>query len=223
MDLRFVAVLMAIAIIMDMLGRMAKKRAIEQQGQGLPGHDPDQDQDLLTALSEARGPARGVEGEARPVRREQVMGGFELWSPAPSAPEEADAFDRRPRPDPVEPERVGEPPMVEPVIRDRAARPIIVRSREPRSVTPRPERAAADDDLAIRARQLPEDRPPDRPLPRRPRHPPPATGSRRTRDAEAGDRLGLRTPGGLRAAIVAREIIGPPRALRGDDERFGGS
>lgn len=208
MDLRFIAVMMAVAIIMDMLGRMAKKRAAERQG------PPGEEWDVLEALADGREPPGPTAGEALPARREQVAGGFALWSETPPGPGARDSVEREP---------VVEPAALEPVIRDRAARPIVVRSREPRPVERRRERAGTEGGLVVRAGQLPARRSPEpelAPPPRRAASPPPAPPrSTRPRRRAAGpeDRLGLGTIGGLRKALVAREVLGPPVALRGED------
>ena len=212
MDLRFIAVVMAIAVIMDMLGRMARKRAAgQQEGQ------PSEEWDMLKALAEGREPPGPAAGEAQqPARREQqVAGGFELWSEPQPGLDARDSFER---------EAVVEPAAPEPVIRDRAARPIVVRSREPRPVEQRPEWADPEDELAVRARQLRAPVSPEPRLPAPPRlpasrsaAPPRLTYPRRARAAGPEDRLGLGTIGGLKRAIVAREVLGPPLALRDDD------
>ena len=192
MDLRFVAVFMAVVIIMDMLGRMAKKRVAEQQG------PPGEEWDMLESLPEAEELPRPVAREAPAARAEQVMGGFELWSETPSRPGVPHAVEREPA---IEPARQA------PTIQDRPARPIVVRSRDPRPSAPRPERAAPEEELVVLARQLPAS------TRRRSAR---ATISRRTRAADSDGRLGLGTPSGLRNAIVAREVLGPPVALRDD-------
>ena len=208
MDLRFIAVVMAIAVIIDMLGRMARKRTADQQG------PPGEEWDMLKALAEGRDPPGPAAGEAQPARREQqVAGGFELWSETPARPGARD---------PVELKPVVEPAAPEPVVRDRAARPIVVRSREPRPVERRPERPDPQEELSVRTRPLPAPLPPERklPAPPRPASSPPAasrsTRPRRTGTAGPEDRLGLGTIGGLRNALVAREVLGPPIALRGE-------
>lgn len=214
MDLRFVAVVMVIAIIMDMLGRMAKKRAAEQQG------PPGEEWDMLKALAEGQEPPGPAAGEARPARREQqVAGGFELWSETPAMPGARDSVEREP---------VVEPAAPEPAIRDRAARPIVVHSREPRPVEQRWE--------LPEPHPVPPEDPPSRlvvaqpatvkpPAVRPPIAVPPVTGAasagRRTRRTRAAPqlegRLGLGTIDGLRKALVAREVLGPPVALRGEE------
>ncbi|MDE2782970.1 MAG: hypothetical protein OXK77_08440 [Gemmatimonadota bacterium] len=213
MDLRFIAVVMAIAVIMDMLGRMARKRAADQQGEPGP---PGEEWDMLKALAEGREPPGPAAGEVQPARRErQVAGGFELWSETPARPRARD---------PVELKPVVEPAAPEPVIRDRAARPIVVRSREPRPVEQRPEWADPQEELDVATPPLPTPLPPERKPPtptRRPASSPPAP-RRWTRPRPAGtagpeDALGLGTIGGLRKALVAREVLGPPIALRGED------
>ncbi|MXX55413.1 MAG: hypothetical protein F4205_10665 [Gemmatimonadetes bacterium] len=219
MDLRFIAVVMAIAVIMDMLGRMARKRAADQQG------PPGEEWDMLKALAEGREPPGPAAEELRPARRgQQVAGGFELWSETPAGPGARDLVELKSVVEPSAPEPVIEPAAPEPVIRDRAARPIVVRSREPRPVEQRPEWADPQEELDVHTRPLPAPLPPERKLPtptRRPASSPPAP-RRWPRPRPAGtagpeDALGLGTIGGLRKALVAREVLGPPIALRGED------
>jgi len=220
-DLRFIAVVMAIAVIMDMLGRMARKRAADQQG---PPGSPGEEWDMLKALAEGREPPGPAAEEPQPVRRgQQVAGGFELWSETPARPGARDPVELKSVVEPSVPEPVVEPSAPEPVIRDRAARPIVVRSREPRPVEQRPEWADAREEPGVATRPLPVPLPPERKLPtptRRPVSSPPAP-RRWTRPRPAGtagpeDALGLGTIGGLRKALVAREVLGPPIALRGE-------
>ena len=88
----------------------------------------------------------------------------------------------------------------EPRGRDRTARPIEVRSRAPRSFDPVSRIASGEPD--------------------RPSH---SVGaeiaslSRRSRSTDLGDRLGLSDARTLRRVVVAREVLGPPLALRDDD------
>jgi len=226
-DIRLFVVVMAIAIIMDIIGRMARKRAGEQQA------PPGEEWDMLNALTEqaeelrrrhreAPGPGEAPPlGEAPPraeapvPRQEQRIGGFEVWSeltrPAP--------------PEVVEPEPVVEPAAPEPVFRDRAPRPHVAREpvfrdraprapvaeepvfrdRTPRPVVVRATRVAADRDHAS-----------PRTFPAAAVKPGPAA-----RTARLDDRFGLGTAGGLRNAIVVREVLGPPLALRGEEGRPG--
>ncbi len=191
MDIRFIAAIMVIAMIMDLLGRMARKRA-EQQGR-LPGDEP--------------APGEGAVGESAwdlfgavapdAVERPSVVGAVEPEPPAASealSPSEALA-----QPAPLAPPAPMEPAPPEPPVRDRAARPIVVRSREPRpAVQDRPERTAARP-AAAKAKPTPVGR------------------RRRTSAAPLDDKLGIGTRRGLRRALVAREVLGSPVALRDED------
>ncbi len=228
MDLRFLAVLMAVAVVMDMLGRMAKKRAAQQQ-------DPSggEDWDMSNALAEAEELRQPVARATPQVRREQrehreqIVGGFELWSetpsgPGPTKPGALDAVRRKPMIESAGQEPVTQrEPVIQhqPIIRDRAPEPLVVRSLDPRPVEQRPESAPAgpSDEFATPVPRLPAPRMPA------PQIPVPQTRPRRRfRAARADDRLGLGTPGGLRTAVVAREVLGPPLALRSDDGGFEG-
>lgn len=225
MDLRFMAIVMAIAIIMDILGRMARKRAGEQQLE----QPPEEGWNVLQALAEvdelpdklrrdALPPGRaGPEGR----REQEPVARVDAPDPAVSAPrfdpvawpEPAEpewTVPERAAPEPVAPEPAGivpaavrsEPEPWEVPQRDRAARPIEVRSRVPRTVD-RESRTA-------------------RPSPEIKRTPHPladvATLSRRSRSSDVADQLGLTDARALRRIVVAREVLGPPLALR-DDER----
>ncbi len=221
MDIRLFVVVMAIAIIMDIIGRMARKRAGEQQVQ------PGEEWDMLNALTEqaeelrrrhreAPGPGEAPPpGEVPPpgegpspgavpplgavpprvdapmARREQMIGGFEVWPDVPSAPAPPEVVETGP---------VVEPVAAEPVFRDRTPRPPVAQEPVFRERSPRP--------LVIRSgdgRLLDGDRSRPARLPLPPRRRP----ARRP-----DDRLGLGTVGGVRNAIVAREVLGPPLALR---------
>lgn len=231
MDLRFMAIVMAIAIIMDILGRMARKRAGEQQLE----QPPEEGWNVLQALADADElpdklrrdalpPSRtGSEGQREPAAR------VDAPDPAVSAPR----FDPVAWPEPVEPEwtvaersapepvapepaRIVpaavpaavrlEPEPWEPPIRDRAARPVEVRSRAPRALD-------RESPIAGQATET-EGR----------RHPlaDAATRSRRTHSSDVADRLGLADARALRRIVVAREVLGPPLALREDERGAGG-
>ena len=103
MDLRFMAIVMAIAIIMDILGRMARKRAGEQQPQ-----EPDKGWNVLEALAEVDELPDKLRRDALPpgragpeARREQEpVARVDAPDPAVSAPR----FDPFAWPEPAEPE-----------------------------------------------------------------------------------------------------------------------
>ena len=141
MDIRLFVVVMAIAIIMDIIGRMARKRTGEQE---VP---PGEEWDMLTELTEqaeelrrrhreAPGPAEAPPpGEAPPraeapvARQKQKIGGFEVWSDVPPRPASSEV---------AGPEPVAGPVAEEPVFRDRtprapAAEEPVFRDRTPRA------------------------------------------------------------------------------------------
>lgn len=235
MDLRFMAIVMAIAIIMDILGRMARKRAGEQQLE----QPPEEGWNVLQALADAdelpdkllrdASPPGGTQSKTREAPDRKPVARVDVPAIDPSVPR----FDPIVWPEPVEleptapervardavaPEPIGRVPDVvlaaarperepwEPPIRDRAARPIEVRSRVPRTVD-RESRTA-------------------RPSPEIERTPHPladvATLSRRSRSSDVADRLGLTDARALRRIVVAREVLGPPLALRDDERDAGG-
>ncbi len=221
MDIRLFVVVVAIAVIMDIIGRMARKRAGEEQ---VP---PGEEWDMLNALTgqaeelqrrhrEGPGPAEAPRlGEVPPpgeaaspgeeppfrevpprvgvpvARQEQRIGGFEVWSESPPRPAPPEVLGLEPTVEPVAEEpvfrdRTPRPPVArEPVFRERSPRPLVIRSGDGRLVD------------EVRSR---------------PAHP--SLPPRRKPATRPDDRFGLRTVGGLRNAIVAREVLGPPLALR---------
>ena len=198
MDLRFMAIIMAIAIIIDILGRMARKRAAEEQ----PQESPDEGWNVLQALTEAEElPDKLLREALQPAVQE----------PVPSRPMAAE----RAVPDPVAIDPVAIAPTDRPAaaraeprpwdlpVRDRAARPIEVRSRAPRSFDPVSRIASGEPGIEKSPHSL-------------------AAVSRRSRSTDLGDRLGLTDAQALRRVVVAREVLGPPLALRDDDGRSGG-
>ncbi len=224
MDIRFIIAMMVIAMIMDFLGRMARKR------RGLV--PPDQDgavegADLLKALTgEDPEPVAPRQRSAAGQQPDRVGQGFGLPSgdrldPAGAAREVAGALVApivKPAPEPPEALAVPPPPSTfdeeETTIpgaralelRDRAPREIEVRSREPR---PEERRAAPEEHVRAVprpvARAAPDSSPgsPD--------------GSRpgvRLAEGNVGDRLGLGSAAALRRAVLVREVLGPPLALR---------
>ena len=202
MDLRFMAIIMAIAIIMDILGRMARKRAGEEQ----PQESPDEGWNVLQALTEAEELPDKLLREALPPA---------VQEPVPSRPMAAE----RTVPDPVAIDPVAIAPTDRPVaarvepqpwdlpVRDRAARPIEVRSRAPRSFDPVSRIASGEPGIEKSPHSLAADV---------------SSVSRRSRSTDLGDRLGLTDAQALRRVVVAREVLGPPLALRDDDGRSGG-
>ena len=196
MDIRFLLILAVVAAVMEILGRLARKGA----GTGAPRvPGPDGADPLMQQLEELEWVPGAHDGddekpvphrERAPVERPAVAA-----APAPAAvPERV----REPRPLPPEPVMV---------LRDRAPRPVPVRSREPRPAEARPVEARRSESRPVEPYRV-------RPRPAEP-HPAereaPASGGGAT---GAGGRLGLGTVGGLRRLVVAREVLGPPIALR---------
>ena len=231
MDLRFMAIVMAIAVIMDVLGRMARKRAAEQQQSQVP---PEEGWNVLEALADADEPANKLPGEELPPARTRwladetpdVEPAARVDAPRPAPPpadpgawpDPARASERT-APEPAVREPFGVVPAVAPAAlredpvpwetsrREPTPRPIEVRSRAPRTFDP--ERRLA---------------PPEPETERRP-HPPGGdvgTVSRRSRVTGLGGRMGLTDVRALRNIVVAREVLGPPLALRNDDKECGG-
>ncbi len=189
MDIRLIAVLMAVAVVMDMLGRMAKKRAAEHQG------EPAESQDVMAALSEMGYREKTLEPKASRLPQIERVDPY------------ADPVSER-----IDP--VPEPTMAAPTVdsapaRDRSPRPVVVRSRTPRPVEPRQAPVTAD------AARVPEVRPD---IARAVELPPPPTIRGRTQARRQDIQLGLGTPKGLKQAVVAREVLGPPLSLRRDGE-----
>jgi hypothetical protein len=232
MDLRFMAIVMAFAIIMDILGRMMRKRAQDQQ----PQEPQAEGWDVMQALAEVEELPDKLLREALPVARTrpehvsesdpEPVARVDLPGPAPEKPR----FDFSPWPEPIElepasgraapdlpasePTRIEPPPVPdrpwaepgqwESPLRDRSARPIEVRSRAPRTVEreSRPERSMLE-------------------IERTPHQGVDSAPSRRGRTSDVADRLGLTNAEGLRRIVIAREVLGPPLALR-DDRGTGG-
>lgn len=208
MDIRFLLILAVVAAIMEILGRLARRGA----GTGAPRvPGPDGGDPLMQQLEELEwvpgahddeddtpGPRReraALEVPAAQAVPERVREPEPLPPEPPTAP-----VPRQPRPaatprqPPPAPERVM-------LLRDRAPRPVPVRSREPRRVEVRP----VEPRLVAPPRVKPR---PDEQV----------AAASVGRAGGAGGRLGLGTVGGLRRLVVAREVLGPPIALR-DEER----
>lgn len=92
--------------------------------------------------------------------------------------------------------------------RDRAPRPVEVRSREfrPRDGQEVVRRSAEPDTAPVAAGVLPEERSPGR-----------VEKGRIAADVAEAGVLGLGSVRGLRRLVVAREVLGPPLALRGEE------
>lgn len=205
MDIRFLLILAVVAAIMEILGRLARRSA----GTGAPRvQGPDGADPLMQQLEELEWvpgthdeeddtPAPRRERPAAAAAPERVREPERLPLP-PELPPAAVPREPRPAPVPRQP-----PPAPERVVvfRDRAPRPVPIRSREARRVEVRP--------VAPRPVALPPVKP--RPVEREASASVGGPGG-------AGGRLGLGTVNGLRRLVVAREVLGPPIALR-DGER----
>ena len=203
MDFRLVVALMILAMIMDLVGRMAKKR----REMIAPGQDAPAD-GLGNLVQSAMVDERLPGSQARAVPAERIG----LPAPGSDTGEVPAILPARTWTDPAE--RVPVPVDRHPVrearvleLRDRAPRALEVRSRDPR---------ASGREPAAKPLPLPEaPREPSAPLPQSPER-----GWARVRAtpmADLGDRLDLGSPGALRRAVLAREVLGPPLALRDED------
>ena len=214
MDFRWVVAVMVVMAILDMIGRMLRKQAGElpvAKGDSVKGADvlkylTGEEPEPPGADSPARA-ARDRTGAPVPLRTEAAAGpvaeGRTAVAPVPfgggRAPE---VRDRGPR---------------ETEVWDRGPREIELRSREPRPLVSRPSPAQAHSapgeppsaDSVTPPRGVPaSDAPGRRDVPPLP----PPTPLRRSVDL-AGQ-LGLGGAGALRRAVLAREVLGPPLALR---------
>ena len=216
MDFRLVVALMILAMIMDLVGRMAKKRReMIAPGQDAPAGG------LGNLVQSAMVDERLPGSQARAVPAERIG----LPAPGSDTGEVPAILPARTWTDPAE--RVPVPVDRHPVrearvleLRDRAPRALEVRSRDPR---------ASGREPAAKPLPLPEaPREPSAPLPlpeapREPSAPLPQSPERgwarvrATPMADLGDRLDLGSPGALRRAVLAREVLGPPLALRDED------
>lgn len=231
MDIRFVIVLAIIAMVMDFLGRMARKR----QGLLPPDQDGEVDgADLLGVLTgeeqEPFGPRErippgqrpGVADRPPPLARPPAAERLDRLAAAREAAESFMAPIAKPPP-----ERVADGPLAgaeAPVretwaleLRDRTPREIEVRSREPRSTERRP--------LPVEEPRIERVRQRAAPLPAVPAAPPPEAAVRpadiRRARGGVGDRLGLGSATALRRAVLVREVLGPPLALRDEGRPVG--
>ena len=226
MDIRFLAVIFLVAALMEMIAKMMRKaRAAElEDGSAPKSVDPlaqvFRELELLPEDEEAPEPVR-PESEPRAQewsrRTEEVgrgrvdpggepAGPWALPSPASRAGQVVEPVVRaEPVPLPT--------PRAAPVVpsRDRTPRPVEVRSREfrPREAREIVRRPRTDMRPApVAARVVPGEGAPGR-----------AETRRGGEGAGESGVLGLGSVGGLRRLVVAREVLGPPVALR-DEERF---
>ena len=186
MDVRLLVLMMVVAIIMDFMGRMARKRVGEgtEQEEGVQG--PGQGLPEGWELSLPR-PEDGREGEASRAGR--------LPDPART---EAAGREARPLPAPAAGRREG--PSLE---RIRVMLPVPPSPPPP----PPPAPSAAE----------PEREP--SPAPTRRERPADAAYAIERGGRDLGWRLGLGGADTLRRAVVIREVLGRPLALRTQDDR----
>ncbi len=190
MDIRFLLILAVVAAIMEILGRLARKGA-------------------------------GTEAPRvpRPDGVDPSMPRLEDLDWRPGVHQEEDEQRAAREPDPLPPPPRPLPPAVPPEgYRDRTPRPVTLRSREARPIEPRPERRppavglpVPEPAAAAREQVLPG-------ALRQGRAPSVGSVGAPT-GAGRGGRLGLGSTQGLRGLVVAREVLGPPLALRDGERR----
>ena len=205
MDIRLLAIIALIVALMEMLGKAARKRAAnqEQDGSRPPRADP-----FASVMEELEWLPMDEGREAKPTPE-----GAALVAERPVPPREVEPPVWPPPPRETLPPVWPPPRTVEPApppsravapalpqrragqvveYRDRAPRAIEVRSREARTVERRAKGAASQ-----------------------------GAGAERlvVPDAGRSEGLGLRSVSGLRRLVVAREVLGPPLALRDEERR----
>ena len=212
MDIRLLAIIALIAVLMEMLGRLARKRAANEAEDGSRPARVDPFASVMEELEwlpmdedQAAKPTPGVAAliVERPVPPAEVEP--PVW-PAPRTVEPAPRPRRAVAPA-SPPRREGQ--VVE--YRDRAPRAIEVRSREARTVERR---------RAVPSRRVDEVRVPVVAM-RAEGAASRGAGPERlvVPDASRSEGLGLRSVSGLRRLVVAREVLGPPLALRDEERR----
>ncbi len=205
MDVRFLAVVALVMAIMEIMGRIAKRGRARQDEEAVEARD-------------LGGPFRSLEGDESPAREARRTAAaptpprrpFVVEGEGPLTPERLfEALKRRA----AEASAGAAPP---PVAVARPAEPIVVDAAAPearrRLSVPSPAAASAD---------LPDRREgtPDAPERRRSRSaagraaPAPRSSDRGRRRRSARPE-GLSSRDGLRRLVVAREVLGPPLALR---------
>ena len=236
MDIRLLAIIALIAALMEILGKLARKRAAKEAEDGSRPARADPFGSVMEELEwlpmDDDQAVQPTPARAAPVseRREPVA---ELeppvWPPPPEAeppvwpsPSRGIEPPVRPSPRAVEaappPRRTVEPasPPVRAArvveYRDRAPREIKVRSREARPVEPRravPARRVDEVRVPVVARRAAEGAAARGAGPEQPVIP----------GVGVGHGLGLGSVSGLRRLVVAREVLGPPLALRDEERR----
>ena len=210
MDIRFLLILAVVAAVMEILGRLARKGA-GTEAPRVPSPDSvDPSMPRLEDLDWRPG-VHQEEDEQRAARESAPTEG-----PAP-LPEQQPRRVREPDPLPPPP-RPMPPAVPREGYRDRTPRPVILRSREARPIEPRPERKppavgppVPEPAAAAREQVLPGAL--------RQRRAPSVGSIGAPTGAGRGGRLGLGSTQGLRGLVVAREVLGPPLALRDGERR----
>jgi hypothetical protein len=231
-DIRLLAIIALIVALMEILGKLARKRAAKEAEDGSRPARVDPFASVMEELEwlpmdedQAAKPTPGVAAliAERPVPPAEVEP--PVWPPPPpeveppvwpaprtvepAPPPRPAVSPRRPAVEPASPpHRAGR--VVE--YRDRTPRAIEVRSREARPVERRravPSRRVEEVPVPVVARRAAKavaskgDGPKQRVVP----------------DAGRSEGLGLRSVSGLRRLVVAREVLGPPLALRDEERR----
>ena len=225
MDIRLLAIIALIVALMEILGKLARKRAANEAEDG---SRPARVDPFATVMEELEWlpmdddqavkptPARAAPIPERPVPVAELEP--PVWPPPPRGIEPP----VRPSPRAVEsappPRRTVEPalppgraPRVQ-EYRDRAPREIKVHSREARPSAPRrsvPDRRIDEVRVPVVARRAAEGAAARGAGPEQPVIP----------GVGRGEGLGLRSVSGLRRLVVAREVLGPPLALRDEERR----
>ncbi len=211
--------------ILDMIGRLVRKRAGAAPGEKAEPVDGADVLKYLTGEKPEEAPKTpGAKASVRPGRDQGALAVLQRAEQAAlrrtevAAPPFAEGSSAAERPHASAPVPVREPRVLE--LRDRTPREIPVRSRDPRPLESRPERSLVPTSAAASPADGPLPLPEAVPVgavPARRRTPavPPAPAPLR-RSADLAGQLGLGGPGALRRAVLAREVLGPPLALRED-------
>ena len=225
MDIRLLAIIALIVALMEILGKLARKRAAKEAEDG---SRPARVDPFASVMEELEWLPMDDDQTAKPT-----PGVAALIAERPVPPAEVEPPVWPPPPPEVEPPVWPAPRTVEPApppswavapalpqrragqvveYRDRAPRAIEVRSREARTVERRravPSRRVEEVPVPVVARRAAKavaskgDGPKQRVVP----------------DASRSEGLGLRSVSGLRRLVVAREVLGPPLALRDEERR----
>lgn len=212
-----------ILTILDAIGKRARKRAQQmppgQEEEARPGLDPlpgEEGPAPRRTPDAPRMPQAPPRPHAPPKPATARTSALDILVP-PEIRKELEDLIRGDAPEPEPDRRPPAKPLPAPGTDSASAAselPVEARSREPRSTEPR--RATREPVQRPDSHRLLPDLPPGSDAsgagvgdaPRKPAPPP-----------GAGGRFGLGTLGGLRDAVVAREVLGPPVALRDDETK----